>query len=104
VTQEGVLVAFPDLARFKIAEYFALEKVMKRIVTFMLLVVLSVAVSLPAQARTKTVDYWNQSKSDKQQTKMLKKQAKQQQKAMKRYAKEQRKEQRREQKANRLPL
>jgi hypothetical protein len=77
---------------------------MKRIVTFMLLLALSVAVFLPAQARTKTVDSWSQSKSAKQQAKILKKQAKQQQKAMKRYAKEQRKEQRREQKANRLPL
>jgi uncharacterized protein YxeA len=77
---------------------------MKQIVAFMLLVVLSVAVSMPAQARTKTVDSWSQSKWVKQQTKMSKKQAKEQQKAMKRYAKEQRKEQRREQKANRLPL
>jgi hypothetical protein len=73
---------------------------MKRIVTFMLLVVLSFAASMPAQARTKTVDYWCQSKSAKQQTKMLKKQAKQQRKAMKRYAKEQRKEQ----KANRRAI
>jgi hypothetical protein len=87
---------------------FRFGEVMKRIVTFMLLVVLSVAVSLPAQARTKTVDSWSQSKWAKQQTKMLKKQAKQQRKAMQRYAKEQQKEQqkeqRREQKANRLAM
>ena len=71
---------------------------MKRIVIFMLLIVLSVAATMPAQARTKTPDYYgSQSKAAKQQRKMLKKEAKQQRKAQKQYAKEQRKEQ----KANR---
>jgi hypothetical protein len=63
---------------------------MKRIVTLMLLVLLSVAASMPAQARTKTPDYYgSQSKAAKQQRKMLKKEAKQQRKEMKRYLKEQ---------------
>jgi hypothetical protein len=74
---------------------------MKRIVMFMLLVVMSVAASMPAQARTKTPDYYgSQSKAAKQQRKMLKKEAKQQRKEMKRYLKEQQKEQ----KANRRSI
>jgi len=74
---------------------------MKRIVTLMLLVVLSVAASMPAQARTKTPDYYgSHSKAAKQQKKMLKKEAKQQRKQMKRYLKEQQKEQ----KANRRSM
>jgi uncharacterized protein YxeA len=75
---------------------------MKRIVMLMLLVVLSVAATMPAQARTKkTPDYYGKnSKMAKQQRKMLKKEAKQQRKDMKRYLKEQQKEQ----KANRRSL
>lgn len=79
---------------------------MKRIVMFMLLVVLSVAASMPAQARTKkNPDYYgSQSKAAKQQSKMLKKEAKQQRKQMKLYLKEQQKEQQKEQKANRRSI
>jgi hypothetical protein len=102
VTPDGFLQVSVDLARCKIAEDFRLGEVMKRIVMFMLLVVLSVAVSMPAQARTKKIpDYYgSQSKAAKQQRKMLKKEAKQQRKQMKLYLKEQQKEQ----KANRRSI
>ena len=66
---------------------------MKRIVAFMLLVVLSVAVAMSTLARSTAVDYSRQSPAAKQQEKMLKKIAKQQRKAMKRDAKQQRKAQ-----------
>jgi hypothetical protein len=67
--------------------------VMKRIAAFMLLVALSVAGAIPAQAqRTSVEEHARQSRAAaKQQNKMLKKSAKKQRKAMKRSAKAQRK-------------
>ena len=67
---------------------------MKRIAAFTLLVALSLAVSLPAQARTDTVPDASQSRSAaKTRQKMMKKKAKQERKDMKRSQKELRKEQ-----------
>jgi len=65
---------------------------MKRIAAFILLVALSVAGAIPAQARrVKTQDNSRQSAAAKKQQKMLKKANKKQQKAMKKYEKKQRK-------------
>ena len=66
---------------------------MKRIAAFMLLVALSVAGTIPAQAqRTSVQENARQSqRAAKQQQKMLKKAAKKQRKAMKKYVKTQRK-------------
>ena len=66
---------------------------MKRIVAFMLLVALSVAGSIPAQAqRISPEENARQSgKAAKRQQKMLNKANKKQRKAMKKYAKAQRK-------------
>jgi hypothetical protein len=67
--------------------------VMKRIAAFVLMVALSVAGAIPAQAqRTSVEENARQSRAAaKQQNKMLKKSAKKQRKAMKRSAKAQRK-------------
>jgi hypothetical protein len=70
---------------------------MMRIVIFLLLAGLNVALLMPAKAQdTGAAEYGRQSqvaakKSAKQQQKMLKKAAKKQRKAMKKYAKAQRK-------------
>ena len=65
---------------------------MKRIAVFMLLVALSVAWSIPAQAQRTSVDEGaRQSRSAKTQQKTLKKADKKQRKAMKKYEKAQRK-------------
>jgi len=66
---------------------------MKRVAAFVLLVALSVACSLPAQARrTVTEDNMRRSHREaKQQQKLLKKLSKKQRKAMKKYQRAQRK-------------
>lgn len=71
---------------------------MKRIAAFLLLAALTVAVAMPALAKTTTVEDTRQMRSSaKNQQKMMKRQAKRQRKAQKRAAKAQRKAQ----KANR---
>jgi uncharacterized membrane protein (DUF106 family) len=66
---------------------------MKRIAVFMLMIALSVACSIPAQAqRTTTAENMRRSRqAAKDQQKMLKKADKKQRKAMKKYEKAQRK-------------
>jgi Skp family chaperone for outer membrane proteins len=66
---------------------------MKRIAAFMLMIALSVACSIPAQAqRTSTAENMRRSRKEaKQQQKVLKKLSKKQRKAMKKYDKAQRK-------------
>jgi hypothetical protein len=75
---------------------------MKRIAAFMLLIALSVAGSIPAQAQRTSVDENARQypKAVKKQQKMLKKANKKQRKAMKKAAKAQRKAAK---KANRRP-